>query len=148
MSGYQGHISFYFISVLALSLAIDFLGYSLPDPIDWIFGFFLGAVYSLLADIDSRSSKIRQAVVMSFLVFSIGLLITNLVTDERMHVVRAAFLLTFLLTLYILKHRGRTHSISAAVLLSVPAYLVAPHYAAFALCGYISHLVLDGIIKL
>ena len=133
MSGYQGHISFYFISVLALSLAIDFLGYSLPDPIDWIFGFFLGAIYSLLADIDSRSSKIRQAVVMS---------------DERMHVVRAAFLLTFLLTLYILKHRGRTHSISAAVLLSVPAYLVAPHYAAFALCGYISHLVLDGIIKL
>ena len=144
MSGYRMHLAFYTVIALPLSCLLHPI-FELADSGP---AFLLGALYSVLADMDSRSSKIRHMVCATSIFVSIALILVSWLTLYDSPMLFSAFILFFLLALYGLRHRGRMHSLTFAVIFSAPTYLLGAHYAFFAFCGYISHLLLDRTFRI
>ena len=141
MSMYKGHILFglIFTSVVVyLSYRLKFLNFSYTELLISTPIIFC---YSILPDIDIRSSKIRKIVTTVSLAF----ILVSIFFDVKW------LAISITLTLFILqftKHRRFFHSISAGVLFSLPLILFSQVVALIAFLGFFSHLFLDGKIKM
>lgn len=97
-------------------------------------------IYSILPDIDTPVGKLRKTFTPAILLI---IVITILLKLYFISLIAALLLLA----LSILKHRGRVHSLTAALAFSLPLLYYDMFYFVFALIGYSSHLLLDGKIK-
>lgn len=109
-----------------------------------LFTIILVPVYALLPDIDHKSSKITWV----FLTLSALLLVIGVGLSQQiaMFFGLGLFVLT-LVSVFIFKHRGLTHSITFGLLVSLPIFYFLG-ITAFFLCfvAYYSHLACDGLI--
>lgn len=98
-------------------------------------------VYSLLADIDSKSSTI----VYSFLGVSAVALGSGYLLDNRFYLLFGIILMTAtVLAAQFLPHRGFAHSILFGLFTSIPLmYYISWQYSLLAFVCYYSHLVAD-----
>ena len=140
-SGYKLHIVF--------GIIISALFYYLVTNENWFkisnFELMLAIpvilLYSILPDVDLANSKIRGilmvtalfitliSVFMGYKMFSIGLLVV-------------------LILMQFLEHRKFIHSLISGVLFSIPFVFYSWPLTIFAFISYLSHLLLDGEIKL
>lgn len=147
MSGYVGHLLFYSVTTVTIfSLAFFFTFDS--GEIFTPMSFALGAFYSILADIDSRSSKVRYFI-NTFTLFLVLILLSAYVYTSNIKLVYLSLAAIFtLFTLIFFKHRGIFHSILSAITLSLIPAFIEPAYGVMALWGYLSHLFLDGEMRI
>ncbi len=144
MSGYRIHTIIY----LAFSVALTYLlkDYLFREsPLETIiFSIGIGAVYSILPDIDIPSSLIRRIVERMSLAAIIISIAAYFVLQAAFFLYFASVLALCLLVLWLFKHRTFFHSLAAAALLSAPLLLLDPVIAGYALLGYLTHLAVDG----
>jgi hypothetical protein len=147
MSGYKFHIIAYLSAACALTFALKEYAIVEQGIVSMLLSLFIGALYSILPDIDLPSSVIRRLVERCALA-SILSLITAYVFFHAMLLIYAAITVTFLLLLlWYLKHRGFFHSILAGLLLSAPWAILDPVFSLYAFLGYAAHLLVDGKIS-
>jgi hypothetical protein len=146
MSGYRIHTIIY----LALSVAVTYL---LKDYLfressleTILFSIGIGAVYSILPDIDIPSSLIRRIVEELSLAAIVISITAYLLLQAAFFLYFAGVLAICLSVLWLFKHRTFFHSLAAAALLSSPLLLLDPLFAGYALLGYLTHLAIDGKI--
>ena len=97
--------------------------------------------YSILPDIDVGTSKSRNLVLGGGLLLIIYAFLTSWAV---LGIVTAILLL---LMIFLLHHRGKTHSTLGAVIFSVPLLYLHWVYFIIALVAYLSHLVADRELK-
>lgn len=102
---------------------------------------FIVLIYSILPDIDTPSGKLRR-------IFTPAILILALISIILQLYFVALIAVSVLLFLSFLKHRGKLHSLAAALVFSLPLMYYDTFFCIFALIGYFSHLVLDKQMKL
>jgi len=136
MSGYRMHLLFYLASLAAAAYFLAGRGF-IGAPYEGLFeAAFVGAVYSILPDVDSPSSRIRSVVNLVLLAVAAASLIFG---DAYVSVAAMALLALIWFT----RHRGAMHGLVAAVALSAPFMVLGPAFFLAALWGYVSHIVLD-----
>ena len=99
-------------------------------------------IYSLLADIDSKSAT----VVWTFIPISIIALIVGYFMNNNIFMIFGISLLsvTFLAAQFF-PHRGFTHSILFGILVSLPWIYFSWHYSVLTFVCYYSHLLADEL---
>ncbi len=140
MSGYKTHILSYciFISILLAILYYFF------DPgisaTTLVIGISIGLFYSILPDIDAKRSKIRQ-LFMGIFILS---LILYVIYPRFILALITGILAFFLFLTFFIRHRGFFHTLTAAILFSIPLFIIDPWFSFFAFLGFLSHLAVDG----
>ncbi len=98
-------------------------------------------IYSILPDIDISSSKISKI----FRIISLLIIIITL----YLNIITLAIIITIiLLILEFIKHRKFIHTITAAIILSLPLLYFNYVITIAAFIAYLSHLLLDRHVKL
>ncbi len=142
MSGYRTHLIFY-------AAVMTLLFFATHQTIGWVevTAFLFGAIYSILPDIDSPSSKIRGIVTKVVLAQVFVMLAAYIMGGNINFVYVSAAAVAVLLIIAFTKHRGVVHTPLAALALALPPAILNPIYGAAALLGYTTHLLLDGRLK-
>lgn len=97
-------------------------------------------IYSLLADIDTKSGTI----VWTFIPISIIALIVGYSMNNKLFLVMGIALITItFLAAQFLPHRGFTHSLLFGIVVSLPWIYFSWHFSVLAFICYYSHLVAD-----
>ncbi len=159
MSGYKGHITGAAVFCAAYLMVLNSLSASPAQfsqqailSADWmkIAGLFVLAIlFGLWPDVDTNSKGQD--------VFYSGIFILDLVLIFSHQLEAAAYLGLLAITPILGKHRGWTHTWAAMLIVPLPILLVpylydpdrwqyALAYYGAAVAGYLSHLVLDGLI--
>jgi len=144
MPSYGRHLTAYAALIVAVSFTLHRV-HLLEDvnAVTYWSGVFVGAVYTLVPDLDTPSSKIRrisERIVLAAVAVTLGVYLAGYA--DRLVVYVALVLVALLYCLWYTKHRGVLHTAGAAVLLSAPLALINPVYAVFGLTGYLLHLLL------
>lgn len=105
-----------------------------------LLAFLFAVVYSILADIDYKSSLIRRTMRFCLLAL-VGIYI--FLKEGMMAVV----LLIVLMLPTVFNHRGFIHSIVAGILFSLPLLFIGWQFCIIGFFCYLSHLVVDGPVK-
>lgn len=97
-------------------------------------------IYSLLADIDSKSATI----VWTFIPISIITLVVGYFMNNKLFLIFGISLITItFIAAQFFPHRGFTHSILFGVLVSLPWIYFSWHYSVLTFLCYYSHLLAD-----
>lgn len=144
MPSYKTHQLFGFgLSFFLILLSGNFhMGLIPSDTMQFIIAIGVVLFYSILADMDIGTSVSRKILLGGGLLLIIYCFLAR---NAALGIVTSAVLLmmTFLLT-----HRGRTHTIAAAVVLSLPLWYISWQVMVLGLVAYLSHLFIDGEMKL
>ena len=120
MSGYKAHLLFFLFFTLSLYYVLYLLDHVIEIGLRELIGFFVGAFYSILADIDSSSSKVRWFVTKTVLLACLILIVSYILTKDIGLIYACAGVLSILFILWSTKHRGIFHTYFAAFVLSLP----------------------------
>lgn len=148
MTDSKKHILGYFL-LLAILIGILFyfqkIELTTTEKIEILFiAILIGAFYSILPDIDEPSSKLRNlSEKLSLAAILCFLLIYVFYIQDLKFVFLSIALVFFLYILWFSKHRGIFHSILIGILLSLPLYFINIYFFAFALFGFLTHLLID-----
>jgi hypothetical protein len=97
-------------------------------------------IYSLLADIDSKSATI----VWTFIPISIVALVVGYLLHYNIFLIFGISLITItFLAAQFLPHRGFTHSLLFGILVSLPWIYLSWHYSILAFICFYSHMLAD-----
>ncbi len=144
MPGYRTHLlGFWAVALPALLVNLERDFFSVT-PLEVAGGLLLGSVYAILPDIDTPSSKIRKPVsvaCLSIVIIGIAGFLSGALDVRVLYVALAAAVVPYLL--WFARHRRLYHTPAVGILFALPWYALDPVYAAFAMAGYLSHLVLD-----
>jgi len=133
---WKGHIIFALLCCLVYayySNSFDIFFSSLPVII----------ISSIFPDIDIATSIVRK--LLTFLVIIVSILLFIITNSIIMPIV--LLLIFFLITLFIPRHRGITHSIVFLFIYSLIIYVIRKEIAIYAFISYLSHLIADFEIK-
>ena len=136
MSGYKTHITFGVILsliVYLLLISLNFVDFNIESLIIFT---LIATIYSILPDIDIRTSKAYQL----FLFTSIVLIFYLLLQKETLYIM---IILSVMFVTLFLKHRGITHKIWFGLLISLPLVLISWVAFVIGFVAYLSHLILD-----
>ena len=97
--------------------------------------------YSILPDVDIGTSKSRKLVLGGALLLIIYCFITGCA------IIGTVTAILLLLMIFLLNHRGRTHTTIAGVLFSLPLLYIHWTYMLVGIIAYLSHLLIDGELK-
>lgn len=139
MPGYKKHLLIG--SVIFIGLSILILYYSLMPITSLLIAAPLFLIYTLLPDCDCYNSKIRKYLEITFLIT----ILSTIILHENIFI--SITLIIFIIVMKFSKHRGFFHSIKAGILLSIPLLIINNIMFIIVLIGYITHLILDRILK-
>jgi len=108
-----------------------------------IYSFVAGSIFSVLPDVDHPNSKVRKKTATLMLIGIISLVILFFVSDDRIYLFGVIFLAIILVGLWCVRHRGVLHTVPAGIFLAFPFFIYNPVVGAFALLGFLLHLVMD-----
>ena len=144
MPGYKTHILVGVIFSALIYIVLLTLSYIKIFSIkNILISLVIAVLYSILPDIDHRSSEITW-----FLLFVSTALIVIGFIFYRFILVLGIVLLILVLIGVSLNHRGFTHSIVANIFLSIPLLYFDWVYLVIGFMAYLSHLFLDKELKL
>ncbi|HLD90177.1 MAG TPA: metal-dependent hydrolase [Patescibacteria group bacterium] len=106
----------------------------------YIFAVGVTLLYSILPDLDIKTSK-------AFLLISFCLLAFIIFCFLKNEIIFGIISASVLILMLFLQHRGRIHSFLAALLFSIPIIFVSWTLAIVGFLAYASHLIADGEIK-
>ena len=138
MSDWKGHIT----AGILFSLPIFILFLYLHRDFNIFISLITIIIYSQLPDIDTRASQIRWI----FTITTAGIALVSILFGKSLYAIIALGSLIVVWIMGLIKgfgHRGFTHSIIAAVLLSALLLFINIETAVFGLVAYCSHLFLD-----
>lgn len=154
MPNWKTHIAIgIFVNVL-IFLALYLVGIvNIPELDLWHAYWFIliipvTIIYSILPDIDTDDSKIRQYIDIILIIFFLIFLALYMYTKNVVYLFGTLFLVILLILLISLEHRGIVHSMVAGLLFSIPLYFIAPPLTVFALTAFTSHIAADGEFKI
>lgn len=139
MSSYRSHVLFYLIILFSLGYLLSF------SPMLLITGSIIGAIYSLVPDLDTPRSKLGSLAERALALFLMSALIGYYLFRDVQFIAASSILLLLLFCVLFSKHRGRLHSLPAGFLMSLPLFVLMKELFVFAFLGYLSHLFLDRI---
>ena len=118
--------------------------------LDAKFLFYLPAIiyYSVLPDLDSKHSKVREFTFLIFFLLILYSAIGFLMGNDAFYVCVLLFTLFLLVAISYLSHRHIMHSLLANIMLALPLLVISPLLAGLAAVAYFSHLFIDGELKL
>lgn len=141
MSGYKRHQMFGLLLVYLVIILQSYYNdfglklFALALPITLF--------YSILPDIDTSASKARK------IVFTLLLLALLYSMNNGGGVWSNIIVFLMLIVIWLLSHRGFTHSLACSILLSLPVgYFMGIVYGLVAWIAYTSHLILDKKMRL
>ena len=146
MPDYKSHIVFSFFFVYIALLLLSSAGYyqftfeSLKLIPFVIF-------FSILPDVDIRSSKAFKYTLKILLIIIISLLILYLIYGNIALIYYVLIISLLLLGTLFLKHRGKIHTFLFSLIITVPLLVFGFYVFFVAFLSYISHLILDGEFK-
>ena len=144
MSGYKIHVLVYVVCFSLASYVVTENRLLEVSSQTLVLSFFIGALYSILPDLDMPASLMRR-LVERFLLFLLLVLIAGYVfLADMMLIFLSIAVVVFLLVLWFAKHRGFFHTVAAGLISSMPLLLVEPYFAFSALLGFLVHLLVDG----
>lgn len=131
---------FYMVFYLVLGPVLSLSG---PDV---MLSFLFCLVYSLIPDLDLKSSWIKEQfnVIVIYCIIILGILF--FVTGAVGLIIVAAILVVIEIILQFIKHRGILHSPIVGIILAIPLYFINyPNFAFFiaGFIGYASHWIVD-----
>ncbi|MEE9406019.1 MAG: metal-dependent hydrolase [Candidatus Aenigmarchaeota archaeon] len=144
MPNYKVHQAFgigLVVLTLLVNQALHFFRFFSFGIIELILIAIITLFYSIFADIDIGTSKSRKLVLGGGLC---GIIYSFVFSQPLIGIVTAVLLL---LMIFMLNHRGKTHTTLAAVIFSVPLLYMHWVYMAVACIAYLSHLLIDGELK-
>lgn len=138
MTGYKNHIAI----GIGISILFVVLNYFIDIfSIDWktyLIAIPIIILYSILPDVDVRTSK-SFGIVMFFLLITILL---SVLCRQWWWFATAIFLA---ITIMFLKHRGTMHKWWMGAILSAPIYFINPVLTIFAFISYLSHTIIGDM---
>ncbi len=141
MSTYKVHILFGVILVAIFAVIVQKYQLFNFSILEFLISIPIIITYSILPDIDLRSSKISHL----FRGLSFFVLLLMIIFEMKEY---AITIVIVLIILEFLKHRKFVHTISAGIILSLPLIYFSYVIAIFAFAGYLSHLIIDKSFKL
>jgi len=144
MSGYKIHLLVYVVSFSVISFYV-----SVNHLLDLSFetlalSLFIGAVYSILPDMDMPSSLMRRFIEKALLFLLLALIAGYVFSGNMILIYAAIAVVLFLLILWYAKHRGFFHTLAAGFMASAPLFVIEPYFAFSAFLGFMAHLAVDG----
>lgn len=145
MPGYKTHqiagIGLVFVMFIT-NQSMHFLRFFSLGMFEFIIVVLVTLFYSIFPDIDIGSSKPRKYTLGGglFLIiycFLTGWMVLGLVTS-----------ILLLLMIFMLHHRGMTHTALAGIIFAAPLLYLHWVYSLVGLVAYLSHLLMDGELKL
>ncbi|MCD6476612.1 MAG: metal-dependent hydrolase [Candidatus Aenigmarchaeota archaeon] len=103
--------------------------------------FIIVGIYSILPDLDIKTSKIFN------LILSIGL-ISIIILSYFTYIIYSILIAVVLLLISTMKHRGHMHSIFFMIIFSIPLLYLGIYVAIIGAIAYLSHLFADDEVKL
>ncbi|MBU0762856.1 MAG: metal-dependent hydrolase [Candidatus Altiarchaeota archaeon] len=143
MGSYRRHLVVYALICAAIQYILTKGRFDALSSEDLI-AFAIGGIYTLLPDIDSKTSKARTTLNEAIMTIIVFLAAYEIFFGEQNTIYYILYLSFFLLTLNFLRHRGFIHTIYAGAILSLPIAIISPYYAAMGFLGYVIHLFVDG----
>jgi hypothetical protein len=137
MSDYRTHIIAYAVFALCLRYVLTGSGLDFGSGWDASVPLLVGAAYSILPDIDARTSNARAIASLALVAVSVAAFSTG-------HAVTAAGALIALGLVWMSRHRRTIHTPLAGLIFSLPLLAVDWRWFAMGLAGYLTHLALDG----
>lgn len=143
MPGWKVHLIIGFIFSAIAFVILYYFNLFKEDNIV-IYSFYpLIFIYAILPDIDTAASVIRRIMNIMLGLVSIGLIIRFILTKEIYLLYYAICAIIIFISLYLLKHRGITHTVFADLIVSIPLLFIDKYLALFCFIAYISHLIAD-----
>ena len=140
-SGYKMHIAFGIIIALLFFYLVRNQDLFQMSNLELALSLPVVFLYSILPDVDLTNSKIRGILMVT------GLFIT-LIAILMQFSMLAIGLLVVMILMQFLEHRKFIHSVVAGVVFSIPFVFYSLPLTIFAFISYVSHLLLDGEVKL
>jgi membrane-bound metal-dependent hydrolase YbcI (DUF457 family) len=140
MPGYKQHITIGTIIVgISLYLVHKFQIVNTDlSGLDWVLIAIIVYLYSQLPDIDADISKINKIWNTTAGLGGLWLLLT------KTSIWLGVFCILSIVALEWVKHRGFTHDVWFAVLISAPLMFWGPLFAIIGFVAYLSHIIADG----
>lgn len=140
MPGHKAHIT---IGAILLVVTLFIVHYfqlisTKITGIQWILLVAITFVYSQLPDIDQDLSKINK---LWNTAAGIGAIVT-IITQK--YIWLGVFAIVSIVALEWVRHRGFTHDVWFAVLISAPLWTIRPLMGIVAFVAYMSHIIADG----
>ena len=140
-SGYKLHIIFGMIIAFIFFYLIRNQEFFKLSDLELALSLPVVLFYSILPDIDLPNSKIR-CILMPTILFIV--LISIVMKFKAL----AIGLLVVMILMQFLKHRKFIHSVTAGIIFTLPLIFYSFPLTIFAFISYLSHLLLDGEVKL
>ena len=145
MPNWKTHLMIGLVFVVCIILGFHYFGFGnfFEFENSWkLYAFAVGItlLYSILPDLDIRTSK-------AFLLISFCLLSFIIFCFLQNEIIFGIISASVLILMLFLQHRGRIHSFLAALLFSIPIIFVSWTLAIVGFLAYTSHLIADGEIK-
>ena len=147
MPNYKTHLTFGFvIGIIFIVAGLYFKAQEIPF---FIIGFFICLVYSLLPDIDHPGAWIRRLTTYAVLA---AIFCFALVKNTNYILILSGSSLFIFIVAEITGHRGWFHSVTAAIVFSLPLIFFTdtvkiPLIPVSGFLSYLSHIVADKFIK-
>jgi hypothetical protein len=148
MPSWKTHLFFSFIFTSASFMLLKYLSILKTNDF-WILIFTpLIFLYSLLPDIDSDESAIRQALNVILLIVFVSLIVLYIIDKQVYYLVMMLSCIFIYLFLFSLKHRGQVHTVLSGAILSLPVLFINKYLALLCFAAFVSHILIDGEFKL
>lgn len=129
------------VTTLLVNQTLHFFRYFSFGIVELLLTGTIALFYSILPDIDIGTSRSRKLVLGGGLG---GIIFCFVFSRPLIGIVIAVLLL---LMIFLLTHRGKTHTTLAAVIFSAPLLYLHWVYMAVGCIAYLSHLLIDGELK-
>tara|TARA_Y100000034_G_C6901817_1_gene417277 strand:+ start:354 stop:800 length:447 start_codon:yes stop_codon:yes gene_type:complete len=147
MVGYKQHIIISFLIVAFVLLILSYYN---------LFKFSFEAlklipiivIFSILPDIDIKTSKISKYTLKGLLLLVLMLLVLYLIYSIVLIIYYVLFIVVFLILSTFFKHRGKFHSLVFSILLASPLLFLGLFEFLSGLLAYLGHLIVDSEFKL
>ena len=152
MPSYKTHILIGFAGLILIFLANTKLNlFTIPFGVLFLSSPII-LIYSILPDLDSGISEIRQWIQPLFLTASAGLIIYYYVVNDTRALIISISLIAIMIIISFSSHRQHFHNIFASLILSLPviylwySYDISWFYPFIAIISYNLHLLADGTL--
>jgi len=140
-SGYKIHIIFGVIITALFFYLVRNQDFFKMSDLELVLSLPVVLLYSVLPDVDLANSKVRGILIVT------GLFVALISILAEFNMLAIALLVVMILMQF-LEHRKFIHSMVAGVIFSLPFIFYSFPLTIFAFISYLSHLLLDGEVKL
>ncbi len=110
-----------------------------------LIAYFIFIIYSLIPDLDKNNSWIRKQFNTIVILLILFFTVLSIVNNDKTAMLIAGILISVIMFLTVVKHRGPVHSLSFGIIASAPLLFIDPFFFFVGVIGVLTHLLADMI---